>query len=123
MTNTRFTPYLVCGGTALLLSVAIGHAQNNAHDHPSVPPQQPGTRQGPATASQHAMMADMQAAQKRLDDLVSQMNAATGAEKVVRIDAVVTEMVAMHKQMSSRMMQGGMMQMMPRPRDATASRP
>jgi len=40
MTTTRFTPYLVCGGTALLLSVAIGHAQNNAHDHPSAPPQE-----------------------------------------------------------------------------------
>src|SRR5689334_272769 len=69
------------------------------------------------------MMADMQAAQKRLDDLVSQMNAATGAEKVDRIAVVVTEMLAMHTQMSSMMMQGGMMQMMPKPRDATASRP
>jgi hypothetical protein len=69
------------------------------------------------------MMADMQAAQKRLDDLVSQMNAATGAEKVDRIAVVVTEMLAMHTQMSSMMMQGGMMQMMPKPRDATANRP
>ena len=123
MTTTRFTTYLACTGTALLMSGAISHAQNNAHDHPSVPPQEAATQQGPATASQHAMMADMQAAQKRLDDLVSQMNAATGAEKVDRIAAVVTEMVAMHKRMSSMMMQGGMMQMMPKPREATASRP
>ena len=72
--------------------------------------------------SRHAMMADMQAAQKRLDDLVSQMNAAKGAEKVDRIAAVVTEMVAMHKQMSSMMM-SGRMQMMQNRRDATASRP
>lgn len=123
MTTTRFTTYLVCAGTALLLSVAIGHAQNTAHEHPSAPPQETGTPQGQATASQHAMMADMQAAQKRLDDLVSQMNAATGAEKVDRIAAVVTEMAAMHKRMSGMMMQGGMMQMMQKPRDATTSRP
>ena len=51
------------------------------------------------------------------------MNAATGAEKVDRIAVVVTEMLAMHTQMSSMMMQGGMMQMMPKPRDATANRP
>jgi hypothetical protein len=69
------------------------------------------------------MMADMQAAQKRLDDLVSQMNAATGAEKVDRIAAVVTEMAAMHKKMSGMMMQGGMMQMMRKPHDAIANRP
>jgi hypothetical protein len=123
MTTTRFTTYLVCGGTALLLSVAIGHAQGNAHDHPAAPPQESRTEHTQATASQHAMMMDMQGAQKKLDDLVSQMNAATGAEKVDRIAAVVTEMAAMHKQMSGMMMQGGMMQMMRKPHDAIANRP
>ena len=57
------------------------------------------------------MMANMQAEQKKLDDLVAQMNASTGAEKVDRIAAVVTEMAAMHKRMSTMMMQDGMMQM------------
>jgi len=123
MTITRFTTYLACAGTALLLSVAIGHAQINGHDHPSARPQEQGMPHGQATASQHAMMADMQAAQKRLDDLVSQMNAATGAEKVDRIAAVVTEMVAMHKQMSTMMMHGGMMHMEQQPPDAPANRP
>ena len=58
------------------------------------------------------MMANMQAEQKKLDELVAQMNAAKGPDKVDRIAAVVTEMAAMHKRMSSMMMQGGMMQMM-----------
>jgi hypothetical protein len=57
------------------------------------------------------MMANMQAEQKKLDDLVVQMNTARGPEKVDRIAAVVTEMAAMHKRMSTMMMQGGMMQM------------
>ena len=57
------------------------------------------------------MMARMQAEQKKLDDLVAQMNSATGPAKVDRIAAVVTEMAAMHKRMSTMMMQGGMMQM------------
>jgi len=123
MTTTRLTTYLVCAGTTLLLSVAIGHAQNSAHDHPSVPPQEPATQQGHAIASQHAMMADMQAAQDRLDRLLSEMNGATGAEKVDRIAAVVNEMAAMHKQMCGMMMQGGMMQMMQKPPAATATEP
>ena len=55
-------------------------------------------------ASRQAMMADMQAAQKKLDDLVAQMNAAPGPEKVDRIAAVVNEMAAMHKTMCTQMM-------------------
>jgi hypothetical protein len=39
------------------------------------------------------------------------MNAATGTEKVDRIAAVVTEMVAMHKQMMGRMMSMPMLSM------------
>jgi hypothetical protein len=54
----------------------------------------------------------MQAEQKKLDDLVAQMNAAKGAEKVDRIAAVVTEMATMHRRMNAMMTEGGMMQMM-----------
>jgi hypothetical protein len=64
------------------------------------------------------MMATMQAEQKKLDELVAEMNAAKGPEKVDRIAAVVTEMAAMHKRMSV-MMQGGMMQMQHGPTPAT----
>jgi len=100
---------IVAGATVVALSTAIGYAQNG-HDHATAPPAQ-------AAAMDHqAMMANMQAEQKKLDELVAQMNAAKGPEKVDRIAAVVTEMAAMHKRMNGMMMmQGGAMQM---PHDA-----
>ena len=98
-------PYILAVGTAVALSGALGYAQNNQHEH-ATPPAAQG-----AAADRQAMMANMQAEQKKLDELVAQMNAATGPEKVDRIAAVVTEMAAMHKRMSTMMMQGGMMQM------------
>ena len=67
------------------------------------------------------MMANMQAAQKKLDDLVAQMNAATGSEKVDRMAAVITEMAAMHKDMCAQMMNGGMMSMMMQMQHGAAS--
>lgn len=106
MTMRSVGPYLVAMGTAVALSAGFGYAQNNEHEHATPP-----TAQGGA-ANHQAMMANMQAEQKKLDELVAQMNAATGPEKVDRIAAVVTEMAAMHKRMSMMMMQGGMMQMM-----------
>jgi hypothetical protein len=58
------------------------------------------------------MMAQMQAAEKKLDELVATMNAARGAEKVEPIAAVVNELVAQHKRMHDGMMTM-MQQMMP----------
>jgi hypothetical protein len=66
-------------------------------------------------------MANMQAAQKKLDDLVAQMNAATGPDKVDRIAAVVSEMAAIHKDMCTQMMNGEMMSMMMQMQHGTAS--
>ena len=106
MTMRSIGPYLVAMGTAVVLSAGFGYAQNNEHEHATPPTAQGGT------ANHQAMMANMQAEQKKLDELVAQMNAATGPEKVDRIAAVVTEMAAMHKRMNTMMMQGGMMQMM-----------
>jgi len=51
------------------------------------------------------MMAEMQARQQKLDDLVAKMNAATGAEKVDAIAAVVNELVEQRGQMRSHMWQ------------------
>ena len=73
-------------------------------------------------AQRQKMMAEMQATQKKLDELVAQMNSATGTVKVDRIAALLTELVAQHKQMSS-MMQGGMMPMMMMPNAAAAAPP
>jgi len=105
MTMKLVSPYLIAVGTAVALSAGFGYAQNTQHEH-ATPPAAQG-----APADHQAMMADMQAEQKKLDDLVAQMNAAQGPEKVDRIAAAVTEMAAMHKRMSGMMMQGGMMQM------------
>lgn len=104
--------YIAMAAMAVALTAAAGYAQNSAqHDHPTPP-----AAQG-ATMDHQAMMANMQAEQKKLDDLVAQMNAATGPDKVERIAAVVNEMAAMHKRMNGMMMmmQGGAMQM---PHDA-----
>ena len=71
------------------------------------------------------MMAEMKASQKKLDDLVAAMNQATGDEKVTRLAAVVTELVAQHREMCERMMSGTMMpmSMMQHTPDATAPAP
>src|SRR5262245_2971287 len=58
-------------------------------------------------AQRQKMMADMQATQTKLDELVAQMNGATGSAKVDRMAALLTELVAQQKRMNS-MMQGGM---------------
>jgi hypothetical protein len=101
--RTRRLITILCGAAAtLLLSASLGNAQTTGHDHAA------------AAADNHAMMADMQAAQKKLDDLVAQMNAATGPEKVDRMATVITEMATMHKTMCTQMMNGEMMSMMMR---------
>ena len=89
--------------TATLLVAGVVHAQGTP----------PAQGRG-MMAQQQQMMAQMQAGQKKLDELVASMNSAKGPDKVDRIAAVVTEMVAQHTQMSGQMMsmQSGMMQMM-----------
>jgi len=97
--------------TGLLFAVALSAQSASA-------PQRGGQAAGADMMAQHQrMMSEMQAGQKKLDDLVASMNAAKDAEKADRIAAVVTEMVAMHKQMMAHMMAmpmmstpGGMMQ-------------
>jgi hypothetical protein len=72
------------------------------------------------------MMAEMKASQKKLDDLVAAMNQATGDEKVTRLAAVVTELVAQHREMCEHMMSGKMMSpmsMMQHTPEATAPAP
>ena len=72
------------------------------------------------------MMADMKASQKRLDDLVAAMNQATGDDKVDKLAAVVTELVAQQREMCGRMMSGNMtmpMSMMQHAPDTTAPAP
>lgn len=74
---------------------------------------------GEAQEHQHEMAADgpmaqLQARQQKLDELVARMNAATESEKVEAIAAVVNELVAQRKAMAERMqeMHEGMMDSM-----------
>lgn len=58
-----------------------------------------------AMMAQHEkMMAEMKAADQRLDDLVAKMNAASGQAKVDATAATVTEIVAQRRTMRDRMM-------------------
>jgi len=93
---------------AVVAGTALAATQ---HDHGAATPSS-AAQQAPAMDHQK-MMADMKAEQAKLDELVAQMNAATGSDKVDRIAAVVNEMAAMHTRMSTmmtNMMQGGTMQ-------------
>ena len=58
-------------------------------------------------AAQHKTMMSIEAADKRLDDLVAQLNAAKGNERIDKLVAVVNELVTERKQM--RGMMSGMM--------------
>ena len=75
-------------------------------------------------ADHQKMMAEMKASQKKLDDLVAAMNQASGDDKVTKLAAVVTELVAQHREMCGRMMSGNtMMSMMQHTPEATAPAP
>jgi hypothetical protein len=84
--------------------------QEHEHTQPSA---QPNTQDMMKMHQQ--MMADMNAADAKLDQLVQQMNAASGEAKVDATAAVVTELVRQQKSMHAHMgkmhdeMMGGMM--------------
>jgi len=61
-------------------------------------------------AERQKMMADMQAADTRLDDLVAKMNAASGTDRIAPTAAVVTELVEQRRRHREAMM--GMQQRM-----------
>ena len=104
--------FVIAAATVVALSAAAGYAQNaTQHEHTTPPAAQ-------AQAMDHqAIMANMQAEQKKLDELVAQMNAATGPDKIDKIAAVVNELAAKEKRMNSMMMMmhGGAGQMPPGP--------
>ena len=80
-------------------------------------------------AEREKMMADMKAADQRLDDLVATMNTASGTEKPAATAAVVTEMVTQRRTMRDGMMKmqqdmmGHMMEHMQAGKDSMAMCP
>ena len=86
-------------------------ADHEQHHPPAAPQAGP---QGPARPGMMTGMAEMQAMDKKLDELVQRMQSATGPAKVDAIAEVVTALVAQHKDMHSRMSGMPMMQQMNR---------
>jgi hypothetical protein len=101
---------LLTVAAALALAGTARAQEPKSHDHEHAQP--------PAVAGQKAdqktpmmgmagMKASMEAKQKKLDDLVAQLNAATGNDRIEKLIAVVNELVAeqkgMHEHMSGMM--------------------
>ena len=110
MSVNRIRAAIVAGCAAVAISAAPGLAAQAAHEAHHAPAAK--AKPAPAMAAKcqammtehEKMMADMKAANQRLDDLVATMNTASGAEKMTATAAVVTEMVT-----QDRTRQDGMM--------------
>jgi predicted transcriptional regulator len=92
---------------AVGLAVAV-HAQQpqpQSQQTPAKPSADMSAKCKDMVAHHEKMMADMKAADQRLDELVATMKQASGQTKVDAVAAVVTEMVAQRKTMNERMMQ------------------
>ena len=96
-------------GLLLVLGLTAGaQTQQPEHQHQqtTAKPSADMSAKCKAMMAEHEkMMADMKAADGRLDDLVARMNSASGQAKVDATAAAVTEIVAQRKTMRDRMMQ------------------
>ncbi len=117
MTLERIVTAVAVSCAALVIVASPGLAAQAAHEPQHAATDQAKPQSGMA-AKDHAMMAgrdkmmaEMKAADQRLDGLVAKMNTASGAEKTTATAAVVTEMVAQRRTMGDGMMkmQEGMM--------------
>jgi hypothetical protein len=94
---------IAAAGALLALSFAVAQfgfsaaeaRPQNSSPSATVQPQQPSMAD--MMKMHERMMAEMQAAQTRLDGLVSDMNAASGEARVIALTAVVNELVRQHK--------------------------
>ena len=121
MTLNRFVTAMVAGCAAVLMSAMPSLAGQMPQGPPKAATAKAKPQAGMPTdmaAKCQAMMADheklmkeIKAADQRLDDLVTKMNAASGTEKVDATAAVVNEMVTQRRTMRDGMMkvEGGMM--------------
>jgi len=110
----RFVMGIAAGCAALLMSVTPGIAGQMPQEHQQAATAKAKPQAGMAAdmaakcqammADQQKMMADIQAADQRLDDLVAKMNAASGMEKADATAAVVNEMVTQRRAMRDGMM-------------------
>jgi hypothetical protein len=107
MRSNYLVPWVIAG--ALLVGPAT-HAQTEApprHEHgqtPATPSTDMSAKCKAVMADHEKMMAEMKAADERVDGLVTNMNSASGQAKVDAIAATVTEIVAQRRTMRERMM-------------------
>ena len=95
MTRNLRTPLMFAAVLALVVLTARPGQAQAAHNDMAAMKQGMGAHM---MADHQKMMADMKASQKKLDDLVAAMNQATGDDKVNKLAAVVSELVAKHRE-------------------------
>lgn len=116
MRMKRIVTAMTAGCVAVVMSAAPGLAAQTTHEQHAAtakakPPSGMEAKCQAMMAEKEKMMADMKAADQRLDDLVATMNTASGVEKMAATANVVTEMVTQRRTMRDGMMkmQEGMM--------------
>lgn len=95
---------LVPAGAAVQLAArqqTATPAAQHEHEHAQTPGAKPNMQD--MTKMHQQMMSDMKAADARLDQLVQQMNAASGDAKINATAAVVAELVRQQKAMHEHM--------------------
>lgn len=117
MSVNKTVSALVAGCAVVVMSAASGFAAQTPREHQHAaadkakPPSGMEAKCKAMMAEKEKMMADLKVADQRLDELVAQMNTASGMEKTTATAAVVTEMVTQRRTMREGMMrmQEGMM--------------
>ena len=135
MSVRRIVTAIVAGCTAVVISAVPGIAAQTptAHKHAAIAKAKPTpameAKCQAMMAEHEKMMADMKAADHRLDDLVATMNAASGTEKMAATATAVTEKVTQDRTMRDGMMKmqqdmmGHMMEHMQAGKESMASCP
>ena len=134
MSVRRIVTAIVAGCAAVVISAVPGiAAQTPTAHHAAVAKAKPTpaveAKCQAMMAEHEKMMADMKAADHRLDDFVATMNAASGTEKMAATATVVTEKVTQDRTMRDGMMKmqqdmmGHMMEHMQAGKESMASCP
>jgi hypothetical protein len=110
MSVKRIVTAMMSGCVVVVIAAVPGFAAQTppAHQHAAAAKAKPVSAMDAkcqAMMAEHEkMMADMKAADQRLDGLVATMNAASGAEKMAATATVVTEKVTQDRTMREGMM-------------------
>ena len=135
MSVRRIVTAIVAGCAVVVISTVPGIAAQTppAHQHPAAAQAKPASTMDAkcqAMMAEHEKtMADIKAADQRLDELVTTMNAASGMEKMAATASVVTEKVTQDRAMRDGMMKmehdmmGHMMEHMQAGKESMASCP